>query len=259
MDASDVKSSPASPFVRAPASPAQLVFGGRFGRGAQPPSERITRRQFLGVAGSGAALLAGASIGGCAGSMKGDFMPKTARRVVVIGGGWGGATAAKYLRTEDPAIEVVLLEPNRSFVSCPVQQPRAERSPHHREHHVRLRRARQARRQARPRVGHRHRARPPARARRRGLSRVRPAGRLARRRLSVGPDRGPRPEPGQGPARVEGRSADGGPGQADPVDGRRRRLRPHHSARSPIDARPAPTSGSARWPGTSSRTSRGPR
>jgi NADPH-dependent 2,4-dienoyl-CoA reductase/sulfur reductase-like enzyme len=39
--------------------------------------------------------------------------------VVVIGGGWGGATAAKYVRLADPSIEVVLLEPNRQFVSCP--------------------------------------------------------------------------------------------------------------------------------------------
>jgi NADPH-dependent 2,4-dienoyl-CoA reductase/sulfur reductase-like enzyme len=37
----------------------------------------------------------------------------------VIGGGWGGATAAKYVRLADPSIEVVLLEPNREFVSCP--------------------------------------------------------------------------------------------------------------------------------------------
>ena len=39
--------------------------------------------------------------------------------MVVVGGGWGGATAAKYVRLQDPSIEVILLEPNRSFVSCP--------------------------------------------------------------------------------------------------------------------------------------------
>ena len=37
----------------------------------------------------------------------------------MVGGGWGGATAAKYVRLADPTIEVVLLEPNRQFVSCP--------------------------------------------------------------------------------------------------------------------------------------------
>src|SRR5262249_29008790 len=41
------------------------------------------------------------------------------KRVVVIGGGWAGATAAKYVRLGDPGIEVILLEPNREFVSCP--------------------------------------------------------------------------------------------------------------------------------------------
>jgi NADPH-dependent 2,4-dienoyl-CoA reductase/sulfur reductase-like enzyme len=39
--------------------------------------------------------------------------------VVVIGGGWGGATAAKYLRLSDPSIDVVLIEPNDRFISCP--------------------------------------------------------------------------------------------------------------------------------------------
>jgi NADPH-dependent 2,4-dienoyl-CoA reductase/sulfur reductase-like enzyme len=51
--------------------------------------------------------------------MTGDLAPKTGRRVVVVGGGWGGASAAKYLRLSDPSIEVVLLEPNERFVSCP--------------------------------------------------------------------------------------------------------------------------------------------
>ncbi len=75
----------------------------------------VTRREFLRASGTGLGLLAA----GCAPAMKGDFAPKTGRRVVVIGGGWGGATAAKYVRLADPTIEVVLLEPNRQFVSCP--------------------------------------------------------------------------------------------------------------------------------------------
>jgi NADPH-dependent 2,4-dienoyl-CoA reductase/sulfur reductase-like enzyme len=41
-------------------------------------------------------------------------------RVVVIGGGYGGATAAKYVKMLDPAIDVVLIEPNEAFVSCPI-------------------------------------------------------------------------------------------------------------------------------------------
>src|SRR5919106_1256768 len=41
-------------------------------------------------------------------------------RVVVIGGGYGGATAAKYIRLWDPSIDVVLIERDTSFVSCPI-------------------------------------------------------------------------------------------------------------------------------------------
>jgi len=39
--------------------------------------------------------------------------------VVVVGGGFGGATCAKYIRRADPAIEVTLVEPRRQFVTCP--------------------------------------------------------------------------------------------------------------------------------------------
>ncbi|HSE93347.1 MAG TPA: FAD/NAD(P)-binding oxidoreductase [Methylomirabilota bacterium] len=75
----------------------------------------LTRRRFL--HGSAATLALAAA--GCATAMKGEIVPKTGRRVVVIGGGWGGATAAKYVRLADPTVEVVMLEPNREFVSCP--------------------------------------------------------------------------------------------------------------------------------------------
>jgi len=43
-----------------------------------------------------------------------------APRVVVVGGGFGGATAARYLRLLDPSIDVTLVEPNDAFVSCPL-------------------------------------------------------------------------------------------------------------------------------------------
>ena len=71
------------------------------------------------ASGLGLGVLAGAGLAGCATAMKGDFAPRRAPRVVVIGGGWGGATAARYVRLLDPNIEVVLIEPNREFISCP--------------------------------------------------------------------------------------------------------------------------------------------
>jgi NADPH-dependent 2,4-dienoyl-CoA reductase/sulfur reductase-like enzyme len=41
-------------------------------------------------------------------------------RVVVVGAGFGGATAAKYLRMWDPTIEVTLIDREPKFVSCPL-------------------------------------------------------------------------------------------------------------------------------------------
>ena len=63
---------------------------------------------------SGGAL---AALGGCATPAG---VP-TSARVVVIGAGYGGATAAKYVRLfSDGAVDVVLVEPQPAFVSCPV-------------------------------------------------------------------------------------------------------------------------------------------
>ena len=70
-----------------------------------------TRRQFLrnaGVTGAGTLILSG-----CAGMGGGSG------KVVVIGGGFGGATAARYVKMWSPNSEVTLLEPSRSFVTCP--------------------------------------------------------------------------------------------------------------------------------------------
>jgi NADPH-dependent 2,4-dienoyl-CoA reductase/sulfur reductase-like enzyme len=73
----------------------------------------IARRSFLKA--GGAALAAG--LAGCA-----SLAPatKAKARVVVIGGGYGGATAARYVKMLDPAIDVVLVEANEAFVSCPL-------------------------------------------------------------------------------------------------------------------------------------------
>ncbi len=40
-------------------------------------------------------------------------------RVVVVGGGFGGATAARYLRRFAPGVRVTLVEPERRFYTCP--------------------------------------------------------------------------------------------------------------------------------------------
>jgi sulfide dehydrogenase [flavocytochrome c] flavoprotein subunit len=67
----------------------------------------VKRRDFIKLAGA-------LSVAGCA-----TATPSKAR-VVVIGGGFGGATAAKYIRLWDPAIDVVLVERESAFTSCPM-------------------------------------------------------------------------------------------------------------------------------------------
>jgi len=67
----------------------------------------MKRREFLKLAGA-------VSVAGCA-----SVTPSRAR-VVVIGGGFGGATAAKYIRLWDPSIDVVLVERETAFTSCPI-------------------------------------------------------------------------------------------------------------------------------------------
>lgn len=45
--------------------------------------------------------------------------PTKRKRVVIIGGGFSGATAAKYIRMWSPNTEVIMIERNAQFVSCP--------------------------------------------------------------------------------------------------------------------------------------------
>lgn len=82
----------------------------------------ISRRNFIKYS-SAAAL--GATVIGCHHEMNvnktsGIMMPKKGKRIVVLGGGWGGATAAKYIKLEDPSIDVVMVEREEKFISCPV-------------------------------------------------------------------------------------------------------------------------------------------
>ena len=72
----------------------------------------MQRRSFL----QSSAALSLLGMGGCATTS----IPSRAQ-VVVIGGGWGGATAAKYVRLlSSYKIDVVLVEPADAFVSCPL-------------------------------------------------------------------------------------------------------------------------------------------
>ena len=72
----------------------------------------MKRRDFLKA---GAAAGAMASLYGCAGG------GKASGHVVVVGGGYGGATVAKYLRMwSEGGVQVTLIERNPTFISCPI-------------------------------------------------------------------------------------------------------------------------------------------
>ncbi|BDX21195.1 cytochrome c [Polynucleobacter sp. TUM22923] len=73
----------------------------------------MDRRHFMGQSAAALGLLAGFS------SQARANLPKA--EILVIGGGYGGATAAKYLRLlSNNTARVTLIEPNTSFVSCPM-------------------------------------------------------------------------------------------------------------------------------------------
>lgn len=73
----------------------------------------LTRREFIRWLSASAGVSA---LGGCASTEE----RAGAGRVVVIGGGYGGATAARYVKMWAPDVAVTLVERNAQFISCPM-------------------------------------------------------------------------------------------------------------------------------------------
>lgn len=71
--------------------------------------DTLNRRAFLKLAGAASALAA---------IPRGVGAATTAARVVVVGGGFGGATVAKYLRMWGGNVQVTLVDANPNHVSC---------------------------------------------------------------------------------------------------------------------------------------------
>lgn len=75
----------------------------------------LSRRGFLKLSMAMAGVGAASGLAGCqtTGSMGGS------KRVVVIGGGFGGATAAKYVKLFDPSVDVTMIDGKSSHTTCP--------------------------------------------------------------------------------------------------------------------------------------------
>ncbi len=78
---------------------------------------KISRRNFMKASAASGAL----AVTGCS-TMGSSTMGSTTgkgNRVVVIGGGFGGATAAKYIKKFDSSVDVTLIEVNKEYTTCP--------------------------------------------------------------------------------------------------------------------------------------------
>lgn len=73
--------------------------------------KHVDRRSFLKVAGGG---IAASTLSG----LSSFAIAAGGKNVVVVGGGVGGATAAKYIRMMDSSINVTLVEPNKAYYTC---------------------------------------------------------------------------------------------------------------------------------------------
>jgi sulfide dehydrogenase [flavocytochrome c] flavoprotein subunit len=71
------------------------------------------RRRFIKLVGGSSAVIAASGFLNTCGRGPAEA------RVVIIGGGFGGSTCAKYLRRLDCNIEITLVEPSTRYITCP--------------------------------------------------------------------------------------------------------------------------------------------
>jgi sulfide dehydrogenase [flavocytochrome c] flavoprotein chain len=75
---------------------------------------KLSRRQMIQLTAAGIAAPATLALTGCSTTGR-----KGAGEVVVIGGGFGGSAAAKYLKRYNPELNVTLIEPSKEYITCP--------------------------------------------------------------------------------------------------------------------------------------------
>lgn len=76
---------------------------------------QLSRRNFIKLTGGVAAAGVATGFPGVVGA--------ASKKVVVIGGGYGGAVAAKYIKMADSSLDVTLIEKDKHYVSCPLSNP----------------------------------------------------------------------------------------------------------------------------------------
>ncbi|MCW9012951.1 MAG: NAD(P)/FAD-dependent oxidoreductase [Gammaproteobacteria bacterium] len=75
---------------------------------------KLKRREFIKLLGSSAAYFSG--LGAISSCTPGS---SNSGRIVIVGGGFGGSTCAKYLHRLDPELDITLVAPTSRFVTCP--------------------------------------------------------------------------------------------------------------------------------------------
>ena len=84
-------------------------------------TSHFNRRAFIKAAGVGAFVSSTNLLSACANIVRNKANIGKGGRVVIIGGGYAGTTAAKYIRMwSSGAIETVVIEKSAQFVSCPL-------------------------------------------------------------------------------------------------------------------------------------------
>src|ERR1044071_2931625 len=79
--------------------------------GTRVPTRSSRRAVLRGVAAGGVLAALGLPMARAA--------ERSAPRVVVVGGGFAGASCARALKSNDRALQVTLVEPNAKYIACP--------------------------------------------------------------------------------------------------------------------------------------------
>ena len=75
----------------------------------------FNRRNLIKAMTAGAVATTGLGLSACSSNVKST----SGKKVVIIGGGFGGSTVAKYIKRFDSSVEVTLLEPKKTYMTCP--------------------------------------------------------------------------------------------------------------------------------------------